>query len=107
MKTTRRVLVVLVLYIAYTTVGGAILTRAAAEWANTQTGTVMPLVRPAAGRGTSRVEIAIISNDADDALTVLCVTTRDRVSSDVLLVRGSDDLARLQQELGCEAPWSS
>jgi hypothetical protein len=49
----------------------------------------------------------IISTDVNNLFTIHCVTTRDRVSTDVLAVRNSDDVDLVERQLGCQPGWAS
>jgi hypothetical protein len=37
--------------------------------------------------------------------TIHCVTTRDRIASDVLMVRSTDDLEEVEKQLGWQPEW--
>jgi hypothetical protein len=106
MKTARQTMLFLLLYATYATAVATILMRAADSWSDTQAETNTLSARRAQVP-PSRVEVDIISSDVTNPFTIRCVTTRDRIASDVLEVQSIDDLDSLEQNLGCQAGWSS
>jgi len=111
MNAARRVVLELVLFVAYATVVGALLTRAVtgqAEIPTQTTSQVTQSTNTAPGQfGASQIVVDITSSDVRNPFTIHCETTRDRIDTDVLMVRSTDDLDELMKRLGCKREWQS
>jgi hypothetical protein len=109
MKAARRALLELVLYAAYATTVGALLTRAVTSQADTLTQTSTASTQSTSTApgvvAASQVVVGITSGDVSNPFTIHCVTTRDRIASDMLMIQSTDDLDEVEKQLGCQPEW--
>ena len=109
MSPVNRALLMFGIYVIYVAAVGKLLTAAMRSALETQTRIAEPgsrvAQRPTDEVGRSRVVVAISGGNGADAFTIRCLTTRDRISTDVLFLANTDDVVEIVHELECKPEW--